>query len=69
MKTDLAIAALIRSRMAELGLSRGEFGSALATKTLRKGYAGSMPCATATSKERNNFWTCCRKPWKHPRKR
>ena len=37
MKSDLAIAALIRSRMAELGLSRGEFAKRLGYKNLAKG--------------------------------
>ena len=37
MKTDLAIAALIRSRMAELGLSRGEFAKRLGYKNIAKG--------------------------------
>ena len=37
MKSDLAIAALIRSRMAELGLSRGEFVKRLGYKNIAKG--------------------------------
>jgi hypothetical protein len=37
MKSDLAIAALIRSRMTELGLSRGEFAKRLGYKNLAKG--------------------------------
>jgi hypothetical protein len=37
MKSDLAIAALIRSRMAELGLSRGEFAKRLGYKNNAKG--------------------------------
>jgi hypothetical protein len=37
MKTDLAIAALIRSRMADLGLSRGEFAKRLGYKNIAKG--------------------------------
>jgi hypothetical protein len=37
MKSDLAIAALIRSRMAELGLSRGEFVKRLGFKNIAKG--------------------------------
>jgi hypothetical protein len=37
LKTDLAIAALIRSRMTELGLSRGEFAKRLGYKNLAKG--------------------------------
>jgi hypothetical protein len=37
MKTDLAIAALIRSRMTELGLSRGEFAKRLGYKNIAKG--------------------------------
>ena len=37
MKSDLAIAALIRSRMAELGLSRGEFAKRLGYKNIAKG--------------------------------
>jgi hypothetical protein len=37
MKTDLAIAALIRSRMTELGLSRGEFAKRLRYKNIAKG--------------------------------
>ena len=60
MKSNLAIATLIRSRMTELGLSRGEFAKRLGYKNLAKG----IPCARATSKGRNNFWTCCRKPLK-----
>jgi hypothetical protein len=37
MKSDLAIATLVRSRMAELGLSRGEFAKRLGYKNLAKG--------------------------------
>jgi hypothetical protein len=37
MKSDLAIATLIRSRMAELGLSRGEFAKRLGYKNIAKG--------------------------------
>jgi hypothetical protein len=37
MKSDLAIATLIRSRMIELGLSRGEFAKRLGYKNLAKG--------------------------------
>ena len=37
MKSDLAIATLIRSRMAELGLSRGEFVKRLGYKNIAKG--------------------------------
>jgi plasmid maintenance system antidote protein VapI len=37
MKSDLAIAALIQSRMTELGLSRGEFAKRLGYKNLAKG--------------------------------
>jgi hypothetical protein len=37
MKTDLAIATLIRSRMIELGLSRGEFAKRLGYKNIAKG--------------------------------
>jgi hypothetical protein len=37
MKSNLAIAALIRSRMAELGLSRGEFAKRLGYKNIAKG--------------------------------
>ena len=37
MKSDLAIATLIRSRMTELGLSRGEFAKRLGYKNLAKG--------------------------------
>ena len=37
MKSDLAIAALIRSRMIELGLSRGECAKRLGNKNLAKG--------------------------------
>jgi hypothetical protein len=37
MKSDLAIAALIRSRMLELGLSRGEFVKRLGYKNIAKG--------------------------------
>ena len=37
MKSDLAIAALVRSRMAELGLSRGEFVKRLGYKNIAKG--------------------------------
>ena len=37
MKSDLAIAALIRSRMTELGLSRGEFAKRLRYKNVAKG--------------------------------
>jgi hypothetical protein len=37
MKSDLAIAALIRSRMAKLGLSRGEFAKRLGYKNVAKG--------------------------------
>jgi hypothetical protein len=37
MKSDLAIATLVRSRMTELGLSRGEFGKRLGYKNLAKG--------------------------------
>ena len=37
MKSDLAIAALIRSRMTELGLSRGEFVKRLGYKNVAKG--------------------------------
>ena len=37
MKSDLAIAALIRSRMTELGLSRGEFAKRLGYKNIAKG--------------------------------
>ena len=37
MKSDLAIAALIRSRMAELGLSRGELAKQLGYKNIAKG--------------------------------
>jgi hypothetical protein len=37
MKSDLAIATLIRSRMAELGLSRGEFLKRLGYKNIAKG--------------------------------
>jgi hypothetical protein len=37
MKSDLAIAALIRSRMAELGLSRDEFAKRLGYKNFAKG--------------------------------
>ena len=37
MKSDLAIATLIRSRMTELGLSRGEFANRLGYKNLAKG--------------------------------
>jgi hypothetical protein len=37
MKSDLAIAALIRSRMSELDLSRGEFAKRLRYKNIAKG--------------------------------
>ena len=37
MKSDLAIAALIRSRMAELGLTRGELAKRLGYKNIAKG--------------------------------
>ena len=37
MKSDLAITALIRSRMTELGLSRGEFAKRLGYKNVAKG--------------------------------
>jgi hypothetical protein len=37
MKSDLAIAALIRSRITELGLSRGEFVKRLGYKNIAKG--------------------------------
>jgi uncharacterized protein (UPF0254 family) len=37
MKSDLAIAALIRSRMTELGLSRGQFAKRLSYKNIAKG--------------------------------
>src|SRR6202045_2859391 len=37
MKSDLAIAALIRSRMIELGFSRGEFAKRLGYKNIAKG--------------------------------
>jgi len=37
MKSDLAIATLIRSRMTELGLSRGEFAKRLGYKNIAKG--------------------------------
>ena len=37
MKSDLAIATLIRSRMTELGLSRGEFAKRLGYKNIPKG--------------------------------
>ena len=37
MKFDLAIATLIRSRMTELGLSRGEFAKRLGYKNVAKG--------------------------------
>jgi hypothetical protein len=37
MKSDLAIAALIRSRLTELGLSRGEFVKRLGYKNIAKG--------------------------------
>jgi hypothetical protein len=37
MKSDLAIAALIQSRMIELGLSRGEFAKRLGYKNIAKG--------------------------------
>ena len=37
MKCDLAIATLIRSRMTELGLSRGEFAKRLGYKNIAKG--------------------------------
>ena len=38
MKSDLAIATLIRSRMTELGLSRGEFAKRLGYKNIAKGH-------------------------------
>jgi hypothetical protein len=37
MRSDLAIAALIRSRMTKLGLSRGEFAKRLGYKNIAKG--------------------------------
>jgi hypothetical protein len=37
MKSDLAIATIIRSRMTELGLSRGEFAKRLGYKNIAKG--------------------------------
>ena len=37
MKSDLAIATLIRSRMTELGLSRGEFAKRLGYRNIAKG--------------------------------
>jgi hypothetical protein len=37
MRSDLAIATLIRSRMTELGLSRGEFAKRLGYKNIAKG--------------------------------
>ena len=37
MTSDLAIATLIRSRMTELGLSRGEFAKRLGYKNIAKG--------------------------------
>src|ERR1700730_18634535 len=37
MKSDLAIATLIRSRMTELGLSRGDFAKRLGYKNIAKG--------------------------------
>ena len=37
MKSDLAIATLIRSRMIELGLSRGEFAKRLGYRNIAKG--------------------------------
>jgi len=62
MKSDLAIATLIRSRMTELGLSRGEFAKRLGYKNIAKGI---RRIDRATSKERSRFLTGCRKPWKH----
>ena len=55
MKSDLAIATLIRSRMTELGPSRGEFAKRLGYKNIAKTFAGSTPCATVISMGRNNF--------------
>ena len=65
MKSNLAIATLIRSRMTELDLSRGEFAKRLGYRMLQKAFAGSTPCVTATSTGQSNFWTLCPKPWRH----
>jgi hypothetical protein len=62
MKSDLAIAALIRSRMTELGLSRGEFAKRLGYKNIAKGirridvegtkqFSDMLPQALETSAE------------------
>ena len=51
MKSDLAIAALIRSRTTELGLSRGEFAKRLGYKNVAKG----IRRATAISEETKQF--------------
>ena len=63
MKSDLAIAALIRSRLTELGLSRGEFVKRLGYKNIAKGIRRIDVLCEGKSKERNSLWTCCRKPW------
>ena len=62
MKSDLAIAALIRSRMTELGLSRGEFAKRLGYKNIAKGIRRiDVLRGWVISKGRgNNFWICCR---------
>jgi hypothetical protein len=56
MKSDLAIAALIRSRMAELGLSRGEFVKRLGYKNIAKGMPISAPAMSTSKRTLTAAW-------------
>jgi hypothetical protein len=53
MKSDLAIAALIRSRLTELGLSRGEFAKRLGYKNIARLINQSPRQAV----HRRSFWS------------
>jgi hypothetical protein len=64
MKNDLAIGTLIRSRMIELGLCRGEFAKRLGYKNIAKGIR-RIDALCEGDIEGTKFWTWCRKPWKH----
>jgi hypothetical protein len=68
MKSDLAIATLIRSRMTELDLSRGEFAKRLGYKNVAKGIRRIDVLCDGNIDGTKQFLDVCRGSWKHPRK-
>ena len=66
MKSDLAIATFIRSRMTELDLSRGEFAKRLGYKNIAKGIRRiDALCDGNIDGTKAIFGRFCPKPWRH----